>query len=306
MDAIKEESSIKNKIETTLSGLIVNGDFGSLSRENIWARAKGFMERVFLLDSAPRIMPMVEKKILDVTGSGRSFPGCCCWWAKALSSAKGRMDRIWWAPRGGLYLCISLFPQLLVENQQLYSLAAGLSVCHALWDLGFYGEIRWVNDVLVSGKKICGILSKAFFAPKTKETYLLFGMGLNVNTKAFPAWLSSTATSMEIESGRKWPIEDVGILVISHLMVNFSMLHEWEAWCLRRDVPFHQGENPMIQRYKDFCPIENRKVLYGRAVEERGGTPFVSRGITPNGSIILEDINGDILLANSGEIRHLD
>ncbi len=306
MGTIKEASIIKNEIETTLSGLIAKGDFGFLKRTNIGARAKGFIEGIFLLDSAPRMMPMAEKKILDVTGSGRSFPGCCCWWAKALSGARGRMERSWWAPRGGLYLCISLFPQLLPENQQLYSLAAGLSVCQALLELGIYGEIRWVNDVLVSGKKICGILSKGLFAPQTKETYLLFGMGLNVNVKTFPEWLSSTATSMEIESGRKWQIKDVGILVISHLVVNFSMLHEWEAWCLRKGVPFHREENPMMERYKGLCSLKDRKVLYGRAVEEGGGTPFVSRGITPNGSIILEDSGGEILLANSGEIRYLD
>jgi len=297
-----QEKDIKRAVSDTICKILEGDTLGKDVSEKILARAKGLPERLFYYHSAIRLMPMAKKEIEKTTMSGRSFYACACWWAEYLTKARGRLTRTWWAPAGGLYQCIALYCQLLPENRQLYSLAAGLSVCQALRELGIPAEIRWINDILASGKKICGILSETVNANNLSETYLLFGIGLNVNTKDFLPELRSKSTSMFIESGRNWSVLEVGIKVLARLIYNFSLLHQWEASCLESDTPFSERENPIITAYQRLSGLSGRKILYGRDLENQDGTLCVSRGISNDGSLILEE-NGTIFKVNTGEIR---
>ncbi len=301
----RKEETLKTELSLKIQQLLETKPSHSLSVENIEKRSRGFIERIYLFDSVSRLMPMAEEAIRETASLGRSFPSCACWWAGVLSQARGRMKRTWWAPEGGLYLCISLFPGLLAENQQLYPLAFGLSACQALKDVGFSPRIRWINDVLLSGKKVCGILSKSVSVRETKEAYLLFGIGLNVNIASFPRWLKGSSTSLELESGRRWDVRSIGIGFLSRLVVNLCMLHEWEAWCLKEGIDFLQAENPVLMEYDALSRLKGRKVLYGHDLEREKGTLFVSRGIHADGSIILES-SGTIFKMNTGEIRFLN
>ncbi len=300
-----KEETLKRELSLKILQLLETKPSHSLSVENIEKRSRGFIERIHLFDSVSRLMPMAEEAIRETARSGRSFPSCACWWAGSLSQARGRMKRTWWAPEGGLYLCITLFPGLLSQNQQLYPLAFGLSACQALKDVGFSPRIRWINDVLLSGKKVCGILSKSVSVRETKEAYLLFGIGLNVNIASFPRWLKDSSTSLELESGKRWDVRSIGIGFLSRLVVNLCMLHEWEAWCLKEGIDFLQAENPVLMEYDALSRLKGRKVLYGHDLEREKGILFVSRGIHPDGSIILES-SGTIFKMNTGEIRFLD
>ena len=300
-----EEETLKRELSLKIQRLLERKPSHDLPVENLKARAHGFIELIYLFDSVSRLMPIAEKAIRETARSGRSFPPCTCWWAGSLSQARGRMKRTWWAPEGGLYLCISLFPRLLSENQQLYPLAFGLSACQALKDVGFSPRIRWINDVLLSGKKVCGILSKSVSVRDTRETYLLFGIGLNVNIASFPRWIKGSSTSLEIESGRRWDVKSIGIGFLSRLVVDLCLLHEWEAWCLKEGVDFIHAPNPVLLEYEALSRLKGRKVLYGHDLEREKGTLFVSRGIHADGSIILES-SGTIFKMNTGEIRFLD
>ncbi len=276
-----------------------------LAIQRIMARSKRFVERMFLFDSVPRLMVIAEEEIRSSTRAGKSFLSCACWWAASLSEARGRMKRRWWSPEGGLYLCLSLFPLLLPENQQLYSLSLGLSACQVLRELGLPAQVRWVNDVMLSGKKVCGILSRTVSTPETGEFYLLFGIGMNVNIPSFPGWLKGSSTSLEIESGKKWDIADIGIRFLSRFVFNLCLLHEWESSCMKEGLPFAESTNPVISAFEALSELQGRRVLYGRDLEKGQGTPFVSRGITGDGSLVLESL-GEIIKVNTGEIRFLD
>ncbi len=300
-----EEETLKTELSLKIQRLLERKPCHNLSAENLEKRSRGFIERLYLFGSASRLMPMAEEAIRETARSGRSFPSCACWWAGVLSQARGRMERTWWSPEGGLYLCVSLFPGLLAENQQLYPLAFGLSACHSLMDIGFSPRIRWINDVLLSGKKVCGILSQSISVRDTRETYLLFGIGLNVNIASFPSWLKGSSTSLELESGKRWDVKSIGIGFLSRLVVNLCLLHEWEAWCLKEGVDFIHARNPVLMGYEALSRLKDRKVLYGHDLEREKGTLFVSRGIHADGSIILES-SGTIFKMNTGEIRFLD
>jgi len=300
-----EEETLKTELSLKIQKLLERTPSHNLPVEHLEKRSRGFIERIYLFNSVSRLMPMAEEAIRKSASSGHSFPSCVCWWAGSLSRARGRMKRTWWAPEGGLYLCVSLFPRLLSQNQQLYPLAFGLSACQALNDIGFSPRIRWINDVLLSGKKVCGILSQSISLRDTMETYLLSGIGLNVNIASFPRWLKDSSTSLELESGKRWNVKSIGTGFLSRLVVNLCMLHEWEAWCLKEGVDFIHSRNPMLLEYENLSRLEGRKVVYGRDLEREEGSLFVSRGIHADGSIILE-ASGTIFRMNTGEIRFLD
>ena len=94
------------------------------------------------------------------------------------SAGRGRLDRQWISHKGGLYFSLVLKPQKTEFLPNLTQLMA-LCVCETLQELGVNAQLKWPNDVLVNGQKICGILSEAIFTPKGFEG-LVLGVGLNV------------------------------------------------------------------------------------------------------------------------------
>jgi len=299
------EEIAKSKIKSAIESLAGNLPLDSESTKNIIARAKGLPEKIEILNSTYRLMPLAEKAILEEAKRGQSHYSCACWWARSLVEARGRMKRKWWSPEGGLYLCISLFPQLLRENRNLYSISAGLSACQTLHHLGFDSEIRWVNDVLISGKKVCGILMQSVFAQQTGEEYILIGIGMNINNSSFPRDIRKISTSLHLESGKKWPIWQIGTDLIARTILNVCILHEWEGQCLRNGLAFDAKTNPIISLYETLSKLNGRRVVFGRDLEKEKGTPCVSRGITYSGALILESL-GEIFTVDSGEIRFQD
>ena len=100
--------------------------------------------------------------------------------ARTQSDGKGRMQRVWLSPHGGLYFTIVLKPQD-IDALFLQSLtqAMALSVCQTITAQGIKAYLKWPNDVLCEGKKVCGILSQAVYDNQTLSG-LLIGAGVNI------------------------------------------------------------------------------------------------------------------------------
>lgn len=113
---------------------------------------------------------------------------------------RGRQGRTWFSPRGGLYVSLLLFPK---KNLTSIPLLASLSVIRALEDFGFSElSIHWPNDVLLSNRKVCGVVCERY------GDTVICGIGLNVNIERFGQRIVS-ATSMSVESGRNFKIDEV-------------------------------------------------------------------------------------------------
>jgi BirA family biotin operon repressor/biotin-[acetyl-CoA-carboxylase] ligase len=96
------------------------------------------------------------------------------------------------------------------------SLIAGLAVHDAIRKIStIYADLRWPNDIMLGAKKVGGILSETI-TDAQRVRHAVIGIGLNVNQPVFPPELSTTATSLFIETGREWPrIEMIGALLES-------------------------------------------------------------------------------------------
>lgn len=118
------------------------------------------------------------------------------------TAGKGRRGRSWSSPSGhSVYMSLILRPDILPERASMLTLVAGLSVAQAVRDdLGLDAWIKWPNDVVISGKKICGILTEMSLQMECIN-YVVIGIGINVNLKDLPEDIADKATSLCLEKG---------------------------------------------------------------------------------------------------------
>lgn len=115
------------------------------------------------------------------------------------SSGKGRLGRIWESPAGtGIWMSLVLRPNILPQYASELTLVAGLSLCEVINEItGLEAKIKWPNDIVVNGKKVCGILTE-MSAEMEGINYIILGVGVNVNMSYFPETLPY-ASSLAIE-----------------------------------------------------------------------------------------------------------
>lgn len=114
------------------------------------------------------------------------------------TQGRGRRGRSWVSPKGqGLWTSLLVRPKLPPSQAQLITLAAALAMAEAVaWETGLNPQIKWPNDLVVSGKKICGILLE-LSGDLDHIAYVVVGTGLNVGREALPPELANQAASLE-------------------------------------------------------------------------------------------------------------
>ncbi|MDP2743665.1 MAG: biotin--[acetyl-CoA-carboxylase] ligase [Dehalococcoidia bacterium] len=137
------------------------------------------------------------------------------------TAGRGRLERTWFSPRGSLSFSVVLRPPSEEHLPQLVMLAS-LAVVNAIESVTrLRPQIKWPNDVLINGKKVCGILIENIFRGKTLD-FSLVGIGLNVNfSPAAMPEIASTATSLSAETG-----QEVNMLeLLSQLLLEMESLY---------------------------------------------------------------------------------
>jgi BirA family biotin operon repressor/biotin-[acetyl-CoA-carboxylase] ligase len=124
---------------------------------------------------------------------------------------RGRFGRKWSSGLGGLYMTILLKEENLLKVKYLTFMAA-VAVAKTIEKLGFSCGVKWPNDVLVSGKKICGILTETV-TNKDNNTAVI-GIGVNVNQNKFGKDIANKATSLKIESNKSYNIKNISKSII--------------------------------------------------------------------------------------------
>jgi BirA family biotin operon repressor/biotin-[acetyl-CoA-carboxylase] ligase len=202
------------------------------------------------------------------------------WLADEQTAGKGRAGHIWKSnPADGIYCSVLLRPRLAPANVIILSLAAGIAVVEAVHEVtGLWGDLRWPNDVLMGGKKFCGILTE-LNAEVTRVRYVVVGMGLNVNNAEFPPELGTIATSLFLEAGKRFSRVELVAALLRALDREQTALHNNVGVAtdkiLRR---FEQHSS-----YCCGCAV---------AVEEDGGFEGVTRGLDDRGFLKVETAQG--------------
>jgi len=120
--------------------------------------------------------------------------------SKTQDNGRGRFNRVWISPEGGVYFSIILKPKNKDEKLTLLPLVAALSVYNTIYSLcDLDVKIKWPNDVIINGKKISGILIESESKNNSLDFVVIgIGFNLNVDVDIFPEEYNATSLSYEI------------------------------------------------------------------------------------------------------------
>lgn len=202
---------------------------------------------------------------------------------------RGRLGRNWVSPRfKGIWMSIILRPDTDPMNVPKVTQIGAAAVIKSLKKLNIEGYVKWPNDIVFNGKKICGILTE-MSGELNKVNYVVMGIGINVNIDKldFPEELKEIATSLSIETGKYIKRKEL----VSTLLNTFELLYD----------EFEKYET--IKTSVDIC--KNNSILIGKEVTILNrGRETVAKAIdlTDNGELIVQHSDGRVEKIISGEV----
>ena len=145
-------------------------------------------------------------------------------------AGRGRGGHGWHSAAGeGLYVSVLLRPEFPVMRLPLLPLVAGLAAADAIREAsGIQVDLRWPNDLLIGPRKVGGILVEAN-SEGTRIDFAVVGVGINVHQQAFAPDLSTPATSLDLEAGRRVARQSVLIALLKSLEREATALSEAAA-----------------------------------------------------------------------------
>ena len=223
--------------------------------------------------------------------AGRGEPHGAVVIAEEQRAGRGRLGRVWLSPPGvNLYLSVILRPRLAAVDAPVLTLALGLAVAHAIRQTaGLECDLRWPNDVLLNGKKCCGLLTE-LSAEGDRVRHVIAGIGVNVNQAEMPSELAAIATSLRLAAGREHSREALLGEVLRQTDHYTALLVERGAAAVVE----------LFSRASSYARGKRVIVLDGAA-----GMAGVTAGLTPAGTLLLRRDDGAIVPVVAGSVRPL-
>jgi BirA family transcriptional regulator, biotin operon repressor / biotin---[acetyl-CoA-carboxylase] ligase len=209
--------------------------------------------------------------------------------AEEQTAGRGRGSNSWQSPRStGIYCSVVLRPAQPPSEVLALSLAAALAVQAAIQqvDSRVKADLKWPNDVLINGKKVCGILTE-MNAEATRVRHLVVGVGINVNQKSFPEELAGT--SLRLVTGSEWSRVELTAALLKSLDREYRQL-----------VNGSDARNSVLRRF-----AENSSWVSGKAVriEENGSwLEGTTAGLDERGFLLVRTTGG-VKAVLSGTVR---
>ncbi len=210
--------------------------------------------------------------------------------AEKQTGGRGRKGRVWFSPPdGGIYASIILRPPMPPSQVPKLTFVTAVAAAETLLHLTtLHVRIKWPNDILVNGRKVAGILTE-ITTDMDAVDYAVVGLGMNVNTRAFPDDIRNLATSLLIESGERF----------ERAVLLREFLRQEEA-CYRGLQAF--GFEPILKRWKELASIIGQKLQV--EMIDATYTGHVE-AIDPDGILILKDSDGISHRILSGDVAFL-
>lgn len=203
------------------------------------------------------------------------------------TGGRGRMGRSFSSPKGlGIYCSVILRPE--AEPSQLLHLTPMMAeaVRRAVLEAtGLSAQIKWVNDLVINGRKLCGILTEMGLNG-TKTDFVVVGVGINCNQKKedFPAELQEIATSLSMELGKEIDRETVINALLRQIQIAFDCLLTPQDW---------------MEAYRQNCITLGKEVQIIRGEEVRQG---FAEDMDDTGALLIRPADGSLEKVDSGEV----
>jgi len=209
--------------------------------------------------------------------------------AEEQTAGRGRGANSWQSPRStGIYCSVVLRPALPPSDVLPLSLAAGLAVQSAIQQVDSHvsADLKWPNDLLIGGKKVCGILTE-MNAEATRVRYIVVGIGINVNQASFPKDLP--ATSLRLVTGSEWSRVELVAALLKSLDREYRQL-----------VENSEARESILLRF-----AQNSSWVFGKKVRiEENGAAFegTTEGLDGRGFLLVRTPHG-LHTVLSGTVR---
>jgi len=204
------------------------------------------------------------------------------------TGGRGRLNKQWSSPeKVGVWMSILLRPDVLPSKIMQISLISGIVICKAINNqTGLNAQIKWPNDIIINGKKVCGILTE-MVTEEQRISFVVNGIGVNVNTLEFPEEIKDIATSLYLETGKMFSRK----LLIQEILTSFEEYYE--------KFIFSDELTSIIDEYRSMCLNIGKEVVVIMNNKQIKGTAV---GITEIGELIIKTETGEIINVSSGEV----
>ena len=271
----------------TNRGYILNPSSDTVSEEMLCRAMRG--RRVHVFDVTDSTNLQAKKLVLDRKADHGSLV-----FANQQTAGRGRLGRDFHSPRNGMYMSMVIEPEFDMSHSGLVTVSAAAAVAEALSQVcGIDARIKWVNDVYVDGKKVCGILTEAMTDFETGAIgALIIGIGINTNTDGFPDRIKDIAGAVSLEDAKA---KSALIARISELVLKYVQ-------------QIGEGRPAFMKIYRDRSMIlgENITVYKGKYREdptvEIGGIKAKAVAIDDEGGLIVKYRNGKEETLTTGEV----
>lgn len=210
------------------------------------------------------------------------------------TAGRGRLGRSFYSPENGLYMSLIIRPDFDMSRSGLVTIAAAAAVSEAIDEVcGCSSRIKWVNDIYLNGRKLCGILTEAAADFESGQIdSLIIGIGINTSSADFPDDLRDIAESVALDGDDK---ARLAALIISGVLRYTAQLSD-------DCVP------DFLNTYRSRCMVTGRNItVYKGAYRkdptiETGGIPAHAVGIDDSGGLIVRYDNGLSETITTGEV----
>ncbi len=220
---------------------------------------------------------------LALAAAAAGAPEGALFTADSQTAGRGRHGHVWVSPAGaGLYASVVLRPPGGVRHLLPLTLASALALADAVIEIaGVSPEIRWPNDLLLGGRKVCGILIEA------EAGYAALGFGINLQARALPPALAPEATALDAHAPS--PVAPEALLA--------AALDQLQSRC----QACYRGES--AAQLAEF----ERRSRYARGLPVRVGGEFtgVTDGLEPEGFLRVRLADGTLRVVTHGDVRPL-
>lgn len=205
--------------------------------------------------------------------------------ADTQTAGKGRLGRSFYSPsETGLYMSLVLHPNAAASKWISITSAAAVAVCFAIEKLsGLSPKIKWVNDIYIGERKICGILTEAVSDPHSRlMTSVVIGIGVNLTTSAFPDEIANRASSLYTDAPSPFTRAELAAAITNELLA----------------LANHLADGKWLSPYRARAYLDGKEIVY---FENGISHQAIAVGVDEQGGLIIEE-NAVRKVLTSGEV----
>ena len=211
--------------------------------------------------------------------------------AEEQTGGKGRLGRNWSAARGeNVMMTLLLRPKIRPEHASMLTLLMAMAAVRSIRkETGLEAGIKWPNDVVAHGKKLCGILTE-MGTEINSINYVVIGIGINVNQEQFPEEIRETAGSLYLELGKRIPRAELAAGVLEELE------RLYETFLQTEDL------SALYEEYNGFCVHSGQEVRVTMPLKDLEVCRGIAEGINEKGELAVRKADGSVEYVYAGEV----